>query len=273
MEIVRDSRNQVKDLKYERVLTMAMEAGSIMLQNGAEISRVEDTMVRLVEAYNVDNFNFFVLSNGIFTTGTTEEKEDWKSFAKVKHIPVRSSRLDIVDAVNQLSRDVVFYHYSLEQAEERLVEIENMKPKSKVAQILASGIGAAAFCIIFGGSWWDAFAALIAALIVWIFIVTFGNKYPDKILENIVGSFLVASVCLGLQALHIGDSLRYVLLGGIIPLVPGVAFVNGIRDIAEGDYLSGCVRLLDSLLVFNCIAVGSVACCKLFELLGGTVIL
>ena len=46
------------------------------------------------------------------------------------------------------------------------------------------------------------------------------------------------------------------IIGAIIPLIPGVSFTNGIRDIADGDYISGVVRLLDTLLVFLCIAVG-----------------
>ena len=44
--------------------------------------------------------------------------------------------------------------------------------------------------------------------------------------------------------------------GAIMPLVPGIAFTNGIRDIADGDYISGAVRLLDAILVFLCIAIG-----------------
>ena len=46
------------------------------------------------------------------------------------------------------------------------------------------------------------------------------------------------------------------IIGSIIPLVPGVPFTNGIRDIADGDYISGAVRLLDAILVFLCVAIG-----------------
>jgi hypothetical protein len=35
-----------------------------------------------------------------------------------------------------------------------------------------------------------------------------------------------------------------------------VAFINGVRDIADGDYISGTVRLLDAALVFLTIAAG-----------------
>ena len=52
------------------VLEVASIAGHILLENGAEISRVEDTMERIASHYGVDSGHFFVLSNGIFTTGS-----------------------------------------------------------------------------------------------------------------------------------------------------------------------------------------------------------
>ena len=50
--------------------------------------------------------------------------------------------------------------------------------------------------------------------------------------------------------------MNHMIIGSIIPLVPGVPFTNGIRDIADGDYISGAVRLLDAMLVFLCVAIG-----------------
>ena len=46
------------------------------------------------------------------------------------------------------------------------------------------------------------------------------------------------------------------IIGSIMPLIPGVAFTNAIRDIADGDYIAGSVRMMDALLVFFCIAMG-----------------
>ena len=39
-------------------------------------------------------------------------------------------------------------------------------------------------------------------------------------------------------------------------MVPGVAFTNAIRDIANSDFISGTVRMIDALLVFVYIAIG-----------------
>lgn len=48
-----------------KALQLADEAGRLLLENGAEISRVEGTMERLASAYEVNDESFFVLSNGI----------------------------------------------------------------------------------------------------------------------------------------------------------------------------------------------------------------
>ena len=55
--------------EHEQALQLATEAGHILLENGAEISRVEDTMTRIASTYGVEDESFFVLSNGIITTG------------------------------------------------------------------------------------------------------------------------------------------------------------------------------------------------------------
>ena len=50
--------------------------------------------------------------------------------------------------------------------------------------------------------------------------------------------------------------MSHMISGSIMPLVPGLAFTNGIRDIADGDYISGTVRMIDAVLVACCIALG-----------------
>ena len=48
----------------------------------------------------------------------------------------------------------------------------------------------------------------------------------------------------------------YMVIGSIMPLIPGVPFTNAIREIADSDYISGSVRMMDALLIFFCIAIG-----------------
>lgn len=237
----------------EEVLELALHAGHILLENGAEIFRVEETMSRICRHYGVHSFEQFVLSNGIFVTAGDDRE---RVFAKVQHIPVRGTHLDKVAAVNQLSRRIAEGKYTVQEAADELVRIQNMPDKSESMQILASGIGSAAFCCLFGGNALDSISALAAGILLYIYVLKISGPYLSKIVGNIGGGALVTLVCSVLYAVGFGEHLNYMIIGSIMPLIPGVAFTNAIRDVADGDYISGSVRMLDALLIFFCIAIG-----------------
>lgn len=241
-------------LLERRVLDASMEAGHILLQNGAEISRVEETMDRICKHYGIASSEFFILSNGIFTTAG---HSSGKPFARVQHIPVKGARLDKGIAVNQLSREIEAGHYeNVEAVEKRLKEIDTMPTYSPWKRILASGIGSGFFCVLAGGSITDCLCAFVAGLILYIYVLKVSAPHLSKIVGNIFGGMIV--VLLSLTCYHLGlkITLGYMISGTIMPLVPGVAFTNGIRDIANGDYISGAVRMLDAILIFLSIAIG-----------------
>ena len=110
------------------VMEVAMEAGHILLENGAEIFRVEETINRICRHYGITSSNAFVLSNGIFVTSGSRVEE---YFAKVQHIPVSGSHLNRVAAVNQLSREIEEGRYTVEAVRQHLEQIRNMPGKSR----------------------------------------------------------------------------------------------------------------------------------------------
>lgn len=237
----------------EEVLDLALMAGHILLENGAEIYRVEETIDRICGYYGVNSENAFVLSNGIFlTAGSARES----FFAKVQHIPVSGTHLNKVAAVNQLSREIVEGKHTIQDAYRILEEIRTMPGKKRWMQTLASGVGSAAFCIFFGGTFGDSLAAFAAGICLYLYVLWISTPHLSKIVGNIGGGALVTVVCCLLYLMGVGENLNFMMIGTIMPLVPGVAFTNSIRDVADGDYISGSVRMLDALLVFFCIAIG-----------------
>ena len=237
------------------VMEVAMKAGRLLLENGAEIFRVEETMERMCRYYRVENPSFFVLSNGIFMTGGGSAPGG-RHFAHVEHIPVKGAQLDRVVAVNQLSREIERGGYTLEEASARLDAIARMPGKKRWQQILASGAGSACFCILFGGGLMDAAASLIAGLLLYAYVLHLSAPHMSRIIGNVLGGMLVSSICVLCYSLGLGRSLSHMIIGAIMPLIPGIPFTNGVRDLADGDYISGSVRLLDAILTFICIATG-----------------
>lgn len=234
--------------RSNEILAFAAEAGHMLLENGAEISRVEETMKIIASSYGVDKEHFFVLSNGIFTTGS--------SYANVDFIPIKGARLDKVVDVNQLSREISAGKYTLEEARQRLDEIRNKPAKPKWEQFLGAALGSGAFCAIFGGSLADCAAALVAGTAVYLFLLLVCIPNMSKALGNICSGALGTLLCILFHKWGFGVNLGNMIIGTLIPLIPGVAFTNGLRDIANEDYLAGITRLLDAVLVFLSIAIG-----------------
>ena len=245
-----------------KIMELAYEAGAILLENGAEISRVDETMRRIAGHYGVDDESFFVLSNGIMATA--------KGFARTKFIPIKGTSLDKVVAVNQLSREVSEGKCDLEQLESQLKAIRAMRPKPAWEQITASAFGSAAFCIIFGGGFADSIAAFVAGLVLWVYMLFVGYRHLSRIAGAITGGLLATVLCGVMYKLGLGTHLSNMIIGAIIPLIPGVPFTNGIRDLAHEDYIAGVTRLLDALLTFFCISMGVALAFMLDATISGT---
>lgn len=261
---------------FAEVLDVASEAGHILLENGAEISRVEDIMNRIATHFGVNSGNYFVLSNGVFTSGKAEKVNkaggQASTYANVAFIPIRATQLSRVTAVNRLSYDITAGRCSLEEARVRLEAIRKMPVKPFWEQLLATVFSAGAFSAIFGGGFLDCAAASVAGLVLFFFIQFVSARYLSKIVGGICNALVASLVSIVCWRLGLGDCLSDIIIGAVMPLIPGVPFTNGVRDLANSDYLAGLTRLTDAMLGFFCIAVGvSVAFMLDGALLGGVV--
>ena len=87
----------------KEILALAVEIGDALLRNGAEVYRVEDTVMHILEAYEIENYDVYVLSNGIFASAN-EDRED--ACSMIRHVPLGSTHLGRIAALNQLSREI-----------------------------------------------------------------------------------------------------------------------------------------------------------------------
>ena len=237
----------------ELVFETVALAGEVLLASGAEIFRVTDTMQRIATAYGCPQLDSFVVSNGVLlSTGGQGRRYQ----AKVSHIPLGSSRLDRIDAVNQLSREITLGIHTPRQAYQRLREIQAMTTRSAWQRLVACAIGSASFAYVFGGNWADALAAGIGGTVLCLYFFFLVRGRLSKIALHISGGALATLTAIALLNLGLGTNLEIITAGAVAQLLPGMAFTNAIRDIADEDYISGSVRLLDAMLVIFCIAAG-----------------
>lgn len=250
-------------------LELSFFMGRTLLENGAEISRVQETMERVAQAYGVDEFNVYVLSNAIFVNGI---ENGVRHTTKLRHIPSTTIHFGRISAVNQLSREITGGKYTVEEAFALLNRASVIPYSSLLLAVGACGAGSAAFAYLFGGSWVDALSAFFCGLVLELYLHWAGKKKLSKFLTNLSASALVTLCGALLFLLGMGHNLDKIIIGSIIRLVPGVALTTSLRDFFNSDYLSGTIRMIDALLVGGCIAVGVGVVMRLLSpLLGGQV--
>lgn len=274
-----------------RALELVTRIGEVLLKNGGEIFRVQQTMQLVAKAYGIPGFQVYVLANGLFVSMQEEGRtitrpvesgdaagrehlfgqEHLASQAllasQVRYVPLSSVHLGRVAAVNNLSREIVAQKYTVEEASRKIEQIDKLPFTSNAVQTLMSGLGAGAFCILFGGSLLDSAAAFLSGLVLWIFVLFLTARGANKIMVNILASALVTAM--GVLFFHLfsfGDSMDMIVIGSIVPLLPGVPLTNSIRDYLNGDYLSGTIRMIDAVLVACCIALGVGIVLRVFQL-------
>lgn len=250
-------------------VALSFKMGELLLRSGAEIFRVQETMERVAHAYNVEEYDVYVLSNAIFANAV-ENGEHTQS--KLKFVPGASTHLGRVDAINQLSREIAQGKYTVEEAFARLQEISRIPYTHIGAMVLSCGVGSACFSYLFGGSVFDALAALFCGFILEIFLRILDNHGASKFITNLSSSALVALAAVIFYRLGLGQDLDKIIIGSIIRLVPGIALTTSIRDFMSGDYLSGTIRMIDAFLVGGCIAIGVGMVMMLNILAGGATI-
>lgn len=255
-----------------RVLELCADAGETLLANGAEIYRAQQTMELIARSYGAEHFNAYVLTNGLMASIRIPDAEE---HAAVRNTPRVEMNLGRISAVNALSREIVAGAVTPEQAAARLAEIRAMRGYPAWMLAAASAAAAAGFCYLMGGSVLDALAALPPGLAVGLFVQRLARtRTPlNKLVSNMLSAGVVALVSvlcvwmLGLAGLRC--DLDKVIIGGIVSLMPGIALTNGIRDVANCDYLSGTIRAIDALLIAAGIALGVGIALRLAALIPG----
>ena len=248
------------------ILELSFQMGEILLRNGAEISRVQETMERVAQSYHAEKFNVYVLTNGIFAVGTEQGKE---RSVELRHIISTTTHMGRICAVNQLSREIAHGEHTVEEAFQILKGIREIPYSPLPLSILCCAVGSACFSFLFGGDGFDALCAFFCGLLLEPYLHWVEKHRMSKFLTNLSASALMAVCGAVLLSLGVGHNLDKVIIGAIIRLVPGMALTNAIRDLFHGDYLSGAIRMLDAILVGGCIAIGVGGVVKVLSLITG----
>lgn len=242
------------EINHEKILNFAVHIGELMLKSGAETYRVEDTITRILEFHNFHSVDTFVIPTGIMVT---IEGETFSLATKVVRVKNRSTRLDRVERLNQLSRDYVGKLITIDEGYAILSEIENTSSYHYLTVILWIGISCSFFAIMFNANLLEFILSFFVGLVVGFLQYRLGRKQIINFFVLFICSLFLGFTVMFCQFIF-KDAIEVepIVIGCIMPLLPGVAFTTAVRDAISDELISGIARGVEAILMAIALAAG-----------------
>ncbi|NLY09884.1 MAG: threonine/serine exporter family protein [Tissierellia bacterium] len=236
-----------------KLMTMALHMGELMLINGAETYRVEDSIERVCKSYSDLQMAEIFATPTVIIASISFDDQRLTNMIRVKSGGIN---LTMIHLLNKFSRTFVNEEMTVEEGISALTEIENSPDSASKFRLVYSTLTGPVFCVLFGGSLWDTISCFFVTLIM-LFVLFKMRKFKVSFFfENFLGGFISSSLSYLAFGLGICDSLDMVIIGAIMPLVPGVAITNAVRDTLGGDYISGLSKFTEAIFIAFGIVLG-----------------
>ena len=256
-------------LDYDKLLTLTGELGYRLMMSGAEIYRVEESVRYLLGAYGVDTGEVFAIPNCLIVSLRASGQ---RPLTVVRRIPGHGTDIYRMEALNDLCRRLCQEGPDLDEAWVRLDRVLADHTQFPTAgQLFGYALGAAAFCLFFGGTLRDALCGGLCGLAIGASLLFMARLGTNLFFKTIAGGFVCALLAVALTVVGLGQHASLIITGAIMTLVPGIVITNFMRDIIAGDLISGLIKLAEALLTATGIALGTGLALALTRLIWGVV--
>ena len=249
---MQNDNNALKTNDTEYLLCLALDIGEGMLKNGAEVSRVEDTIERICKAYDAVHVEVFSIISFIHAA---VRMPDGSYSSQLRRVRSTGTNLATLERLNSLSRKICKATPPLSEFDREIHELKKKKSYPAWLRILSSASAVASFCILFGGSVIDALVAAAAGVVISL-VDIFAPPRVNTLAKTVFSSFLVSMITALSVFTGISKNPDFIIIGAIMILVQGLAFGTALRDLLCGDLLTGTLKTLQAILGALMIAFG-----------------
>ena len=239
------------------------KAGVLLIENGAEVTRVEDTMYRICKAFNASTIDSYATPTLLIISFSFDD--DNQLYHNIKRVYMKDINLEKIDQVNTLSRRIVNEHLSLEEFDNELKKIDNQKGYDTLIECIGAAICCFGFGLFFNGRTLDVLCAMVIGVMVKLLLILFERLNFGSFIRYLLSGAILALLSI-ISASILSSDRDIVIISTIMLLVPGLTITNDIRDSINGDVISGLVRGTEAIFIAVAIAVGTGL---VFSLIGG----
>ena len=240
-------------------------AGRIILENGGETYRVEDTVLHMAHALHLSEADVFAVPSGIFISFTDENGERKTSVSRVY---LKGTHLARVDRGNHLSRNLASGRLDPDEL------IDELKKAEKIGENLAwwyaplmAFFSAVGFAVMFGGGPVDMLVGGFCAALTQIVPYLFRGRDAAGMVGTLAGGILCALIPLWFRACTGLGTPDAMIAAAIMPLVPGLSMTNAVQDVIRGDMVSGVAHCARAIMIAVMVAGGALVGTHLYGMM------
>ena len=242
-------------------------AGQMIMENGGETYRAEETIRRMGAGFGLDRVESFAVPSGLFISYRDGGREIRTSVKRVHH---GSTNIYRVDEVNRVSRMAAAGELAPAEALAQLRAVSaSQGPFSGFRSVFAAALCAGGFALLFGGGFPEIAVSAAVAALVQVLSLVMTRVHMSWMASNILGGLLTALLPSLAVLLLPGLHTEAAIAGALMPLVPGIAMTNAVQDTMRGDMLSGLSHGAQAILTAFLIAGGALMASALMRLLTG----
>jgi len=260
MQSIPSNSNLEETLDIRLILT----AAQMVLENGGETYRVEETAMRMACGLGLEDVNIVAFPTSIYVNVGDR--------CRIRRITRRGTNTLRLARINDISRKVERGELNAKDAELELRKIAADSGWRQLTLIAAYGVSAASFSLLFGGNLSVLLITLFIGMLVQSIEPLFAHMSMGKLLFNFTGGFLTAALAQGIAFVIPYGSMNAAIVGGIMPMLTGLLMTTAVRDTMYGDLVSGICRAVEALLLASCVALGVFVGLKLTGMMGGVLL-
>ena len=237
----------------EESMELIMEIAQQMIESGAEIGRVEESVNRMCSTYGTTP-QVYATSSSIILTVYHPDGAFWTMTRRVKK---SVSNMERLHHLNDLVRWITANAPSEEEIAQRLGKIKNISCYSTFSQLFCYALISSSFTVFFGAR--DGWEILFSALIgVSVGLASMGLDLLrcNSILSRFLCSFASSIAALVLFRLGWVPTVDNIIIGNIMAQIPGIGLTNALRDLLTGETITGLMRFMETVLLAIAIASG-----------------
>lgn len=246
-----------------QLINLALDAGELMLASGAETFRVQDTMLRILNTSGRDKVEALAMCTLLIVTLPREKKGPLSMTRGVKS---RAVNFEKICAVNDMSRAFVSGKITLDEASARCKEIYDAPNFKFRTRVLGYAVNGAGFAVMVGGGPLEGLISFFIGVLMGMTLVYFGDKKVPFFFGPLMGGLVTGiAACIAHLCLP-ATQLDKMIIGTMKALLPGLALSKAMRDLLEGNLISGNSKVVEVLLNAVSIAGGVAIALTIFHM-------